>query len=400
MISSLGCFLVLAVSEPGLSYADALSAASAHPEVVAVDARGAVRTIGDRGIGVLTQRTLLSLSPAYRLFSEQDRGFEGQIGLSHGWNLADLATERRRAATEERALIAAERHGILQEVELDIAGRWIGLRLAEAVVDLAVGRARAAERRRDDLLRAFGVVPGTRRERASLDLYTAEAARVALQAQGERFHAQLHLAEALGRSSNDQLRTRGSGPDDASLAGLETCRERAAVVVVAKARVRAAQAHRAEVDASGAPVLTTGVAVQRESPDGWIGWLNLGVTLPGADPQARSKAKARAAAAAARAAVEGATRTVDRQLAFIRHEIEHARETVELFEGRLIPASKTRLAVEREGFAAGEVTVWALRRTEREHFEAEQSFLRAQAELSMAYARGALFARRCGEESP
>ena len=400
MIQQLGHLVAALMPAVGLSYDAALAEAPVHPSVIAHEARTEARGEHDRLIGWLTQRTLLSLSPGYRFASSQDRGIEGVLGLNHGWNLADLAGARRSAAKNERALLAAEQAALLQSIELGIARRWIELHRSEAVEALVAARVRRADALRDHLLDALKATGGTRREQAKVELYAAELARQALQAKAERFHAQVRLAEALGRTMSGEVHTKGVGPNAPPAGGLEVCLRRSASLVVAEARVRAAAARQRETSAQSATVLSTGLSIQRESPDGWIGFVNLGVTLPGSAVQARAESQASAEAAAERATVPGVIRAVQRYVALIRHEMEHAREEIALLDGRLAKAARAMVDAQRDGFAAGEVTVLALRRAEKDFLLVERDQLHARAELTWAYAQAQLFARHCPKGTP
>lgn len=392
--------LVGSGGDDGLTFEDAVRLARENPEVLAASARLEARRQADEDIGPLTQRPYLSVTPGYRLFSESDRGVEGQVSLSQGWNLADLAEARRTAAADERAVLSAEKERAILRMELRAAAAWVELKHVERDAEQVRGRverARALHARVVDSVTRGG---GLARERAEADLYLAEMQEVEIAIEAERFHAQLELAEALGRDLQAQLTTAGDAPEAPSLDALSQCRDSAPAIVLAVARVTAAASRHVETDANGAPTLTTGLMVQRESPDGWIGFVNLGVSLPGVATQARASAKVQAELAGRKSEVPAARRAAERRVALMTHRLDHARETLALYEGRLAPAARALADAERKGFEAGEVSVWALLRAEREELRIERAYLGVQTEVTLAYAQAGLFAGHCRERTP
>ncbi|MGE0786614.1 MAG: TolC family protein [Sandaracinaceae bacterium] len=375
-----------------VTFDQALALAADAPEVRAAERASAAREEGDRDIGGTAQPLQIQLQPGGRVVPEQDQGWEAQFNVSQGWNLADLGGARRAAARDERRAMSAAARAEALAARLEAARRWIELwalqrseHLAERDVDEAQRTVSLAERA---LAGGAGSVAELAARRAEL----ADAEQHRLSIEGERTHAALQLAIAMGRTPSPRLRTRGDLPRPALPTGAALDREvrRVAelpVVRVAELRAIAARTREVEASAEAAPILSVGFQLQRESPEAWMIYGNLGLQLPLFDQGQRATSQARAEAELAEGEHERAALEATAEMLDAVHEVEHARRLLASLRERAIPAFEAAGAARTRALELGEGTAFDVIDAHHQTRHARSLAIRAQGALSWAEVR-------------
>lgn len=357
---------------------DQALALGARAAPVQVPARElAARAAGDPGIGGTAQATTITLMPGAVVAPQQESGFEMQASITQGWNLADLGSSRRRAAAEERAVLAAQVRAEALRARLEAARRWIELAASQGVEQVLIDASAIAAERVARSERALEAGVGDAASLATARAAQAEIAQARLDAEGERFTAGLQLAAAMGEPGRRDLVARGSLPSPA-LPDLESARaslrdlDALPDLAVRRLAASAARAREVEVRAGYAPILSVGAQVERGASDAWVVYGIASLSFSAFGQEDRAASEASGAAEREEARLDVARDQARTELEDALHEVEHTREQLEALDHALLPALQTladrrRLAMER-----GEGTVF-------EHLDAQARLTQARA---------------------
>jgi cobalt-zinc-cadmium efflux system outer membrane protein len=399
-----------------VSFDQALALGAEGPAAEAPRRALRARERGDVDIGGTADATHVMVQPGALVAPRDQQGFELQINVNQGWNLADLGGARRRAAAEERRALAAEARAEALRGRIAAARRWIDLRTLERLDALLEQQVALAERRVALAERALGAGVLTAGDVADARASAAEVAQQRLSVEGSRFEAATQLALAMGRDAvghPELLREGAERADDAhpgaaylrtegpmpapELPPLPSLRARLASLEdlpqVARTRLAAAAARAREAEAAAeyGPVLQLGSQIERAAGGSWIlfGFANLTFGAFGWERRAASRARAETERAAER--VREARLEARAELVNAVHEVEHARRALAALESRLLPALE-RLRERRErALEAGEETVFAVLEAQRRLLVARQELVRARGARVWAEVRMWLF---------
>ena len=195
-----------------ITFDDALALSEAEAELRAANRALQARAEGDAPISDVMRAAGAAAPARARLFTEADRGFEGQFGVLQGWNLAGLGGARRRAADGERAALAAERRAMALSRRLGAARAWLELAVLERQVLLAAAEAELAATLRERIDRAAALGEMTRADSSEALAFEGEAGLRIIAAEGQRLSALLALATAMGVLADERARTGGPAP--------------------------------------------------------------------------------------------------------------------------------------------------------------------------------------------
>jgi outer membrane protein TolC len=318
------------------------------------------------------------------VLDEQDRGFEGQVQVGHSWNLAGLADARRHSARDERAALSARARAAALARQLEAAYAWITLRRTESLLaivhDVAAVARTVADR--TGIAASRGVL--TEADRAEAEAFAAEADALVLAGEGARVAAQLALARAMGTGEAASLAAVGAlpspsvpEPEQIELALRDV--EHRPRVIAARLAATAIRARDAEISAERGARLDADLIVYRESPAGLMIFPQIGVVLPFADMAARERSVIAEEATIADGSAEAMHADALREAHEVAHEVEHARATMSLLQGSLVPALERLATLRRRQLEVSETTVMIA-------LEAERRLLRARAEMATAEA--------------
>jgi cobalt-zinc-cadmium efflux system outer membrane protein len=393
-----------------ITFDDALALTEVAPDVRGAERALAARREGDARISeVITSPTEIQLMPGVRALSEQERGFEGQIGIAQGWSLSGLGGARRRAAEVERAALAAERRAMALSRRLEAARAWIELSILEQQVALAAMELRLAAALRERLERAAEAGVATSADASEARAFEGEIELSALVTEGQRLAAVLALGAAMGAPAAERARTAGPLPSpelpahDALEARLMDV-DALPIVDAARLAAIAERARGAEAAALGGATMQTGVQLYREAPDGLMIFGQLAFGVPLADLTARERARAGAEAERLEARHETLVLAAQRDAIAITHEVEHTRREERTLRGSIVPALELLVDRREAQLRAGETTTIALLDARRRLVAARSRLARSAGVRAWAEIRAwlmlAVVARSDGPESP
>jgi len=348
-------------SAKALAFDEAIGLSENAPGLTGVRTSLEVRRRADSKLPKGSQNPQLQVMSGGRLPGAQEPGFEFQASLKQGWRLGRDGKKRQQAAVAESDAAAASLRATSLERSLGAARAWVDLHAAE----LRLAEARAALETDETLLalleRARVGGAATVMEVATARAAVAEAQLAVTELQGEVHDDGLRLARETGVRSGAPLRTRGAYPDPplASEAELRVWfgqLEQLPEVVQHRLEARAARARAVEARAAKSTLLTTGVAVQRESNGDAIMFGVLGLQVPVVARNQRRVAAAefeagRADAAADQHAVEASAR-----LQVALHDLHHTEERLHTLANETLPALDQQIAALERAAAAGEGT--------------------------------------------
>ncbi len=375
-----------------VSFDDVIALANRTPRVRATRAALSARVAGDAHIGDLTSPTRIYLMPGIRAFSDESRGFEGQIQIGQTFNLAGLAGARRSAAREERHAIMAEVRTTTLTEQLGAAQAWLILHAFEQRMHLAQRELQNIDSIEQAMARALEVGIATRADVAEAQAFRAEVRLRALSLEGKRFDARVALASAMGRSPSSDLVTEGDAPSpdlpeatalEAALAQVDRVPE----VVRRRLLVSASSARRAEASASFGPQLHADAIAYRESPSGLLLFGQLGFDIPFEDLGARTRAVLDEEEMRLQGDHDEAVLLARRDAAAIAHEVEHARETERQLRNDLVPTLEALVESRESMLSSGEGTVFWLLDARRRALEARGLLVEVAATRAWAEVR-------------
>lgn len=373
-----------------VTFEEAIALSQRAPRLEGARGELEARRREDADLAGTSQGVAIQATPGARVLSEQDRGFEGQLTVTHSWNLGDLTGARRRAAAAERGVLSAEARAVALEVRLDAARRWIELWRLDRLERVVRAERELAARFVAHTERALRAGVATAMDESEAGAYAAEVLSRALTLEGQRHEASLALALAMARPPSAELRPRGPLPSPAlpdDPAPYLRAVDDLPAVAVERLAARAARAHEAEAAASYAPIFGAGVQLQRESPSGFIAQGVLTLTVPLMDQGQRQRSVARGEAARREGARAQARLTAARELSLAIHDVEHQRRELAALRERLLP-SLTRLLERREAaLRAGESTVFDVAAARRRLLEARGRAIEAAAARAWAEVR-------------
>lgn len=393
----------LAVAQP-VGFDEAIALADRTPRVRARERALEARRRGDADIGGTSQGLSIQATPGARILTEQDRGFEGQLAITHSWNLGDLTGARQRAAAAERRELDAERRAVALLSRMEAARRWLDLWRIQRLLQVLDAEVALARRLVEATRRAVAAGARTSVDEAEADAYLAEVRLRAIALRGVRHEASIALATAMGRTPTPRLVAAGAPPaPELPDAGPDLARVEALPgVALERLAAAAARAREAEVAAVFAPQLSLGAQVQRESPDGVIVSGVVGLTIPLFDRGQRERSAQRAEAELREGEHEQARLEAARDLALAVHDVAHQRRQERAMRELLVPALE-RLAERREAAlqGGGGGTIFALLDARRRVLDAHGRAIDAEAARIWAEVRLWLYLaelRRAGGE--
>lgn len=364
---------------------DQVLVVGAHaPAVRTIEDTLAARRAADVHISSMTHNPQLVVEPGVRVGPGGQIGPELIASLTQSWNLADLGGARMRAAHVERQELDAATRAAVLDMRLEVAHDWIFLWSAQENFALLSGEREGARGLRALVERAAAAGQRTRLDVADADAYVADTETRLVDADGLIFEMGIHLSTELGRDPSIPLRAVGPVPaPDVGQTNLAGFLSRADALPEARAAhlgVLSARARAVEARAAGGALLTLGGAALIDPPNGVVGSLVVGVTLPIFDQNDR----AHAASAGEAARLEGAERQmrleVRMHLAEAVHEVEHSRERESVLASALVPALEARLALQERSLAAGETTLFRVLDARRALLDGRGRLLAARAE--------------------
>lgn len=372
--------LYAATPEP-LTFSQALEWSSDHPGPRAAAAELEARREGDSKLSSFSHSPSVNLSPGWRASPEADRGLEVIGGVQQSWNLGGLVNARREAARDERAQLQLSLRAQQLEGRLEAARAWLELWALEREAtlverELNVAKDQATRTERATKAGLFGAD-----ELAEAKSYVAETELAALDVEGARFEETLRLSAALGRGSEQPACTAGVPPE----VTLPTVDQRAALLARAEGMPIAQQgrlealalkARVLEVEAENGATLSTGVSLQRESPESWLVWLNLGLSVPLLERGQRGISEAQGAAAAAEVRSRSAHLGAQHTLALAWHEVEHSLEQETALREHLLPELERLVALRQRALESGEGTLLPLLVAQRRALQTERQLCR------------------------
>ncbi|MCZ7679331.1 MAG: TolC family protein [Sandaracinaceae bacterium] len=391
MRALVSALLVLAPATAGaqpITFDRAIALSTRAPRVEGAARALETRRSGDADIGGTSQGLTVTATPGARVLSEQDQGFEGQLAITHSWNLGDLTGARRRAAAAERRVLAAERRALALLARLEAARRWIDLHRLGELARVVAEEEALASTLADATARALGAGAATGADEAEVDAHLAEVRLRALAIEGALHEASVALSFATSRPPTSRLRAAGPLPEPEVPDEVDV-RVVAELPAVAVERLAAAaeRAREVEVAAAYAPQVALGAQIQRESPSGVIVGAVLGLSIPLFDQGQRGRSVARGEAERRDAEHAHARLEAARDLALAVHDVEHQRREERAARELLVPALE-RLVERREAaLRAGEGTIFALLDARRRALEARGRWIEARAARAWAEVR-------------
>ena len=383
----LASFPSLAAAQP-VPFDEAISLSLRAPAIEGAERALEARRAGDRDIGGTSQGLTIQATPGARILSEQDRGFEGQLSVTHSWNLGDLTGARRRAAAAEREVLAAERRALALLARLEAARRWIDLwRIGE--LGRLLREEQALTRALAELTaRAVSAGVATSPDQAEVDAHVAEVALAAIALEGAEHEASIALSVAMARAPSPTLRAAGSPPQPALPDELDLARiEQLPRVAVERLGAAAERAREVEVAAAYAPVLALGAQIQRESPDGVIVSGVIGLSVPLFDQGQRARSTSRGEAERREGEHAQARLEAERELILAAHDVDHQRRQLAAARELLVPAFERLIERREAALRAGEGTVFLLLDARRRGLDARERAVEAEAARAWAEVR-------------
>lgn len=375
-----------------VTFDEALALAPQKPGAQAPGRALRARRSGDEEIAGTAQTLTLTVNPGYRFAPEGERGLEGQVNVSQGWNLADLGGARRRAAAVERSVLSAEARAAALSSRLEAARLWIDLRTLEELQSLLGEQLELARRSERLMARAAEAGVRTAMDAAEAKAYRAEVARQRFQLHTSAYRTGMNLAVAMGRDDMSPLRTEGPLPQpalpevrsfDAYMARAGELPEAAALRLAGTA----ARAQQVEESAAYGAVLSVGVQLQREPPAAYsaLGTFSLALSPFDRGQRERSRALGRAAAFGARAAQ--AQLEARASLARAAQDLRTARDERELVASDWLVAAQELAARLERAVDVGEATAYELFAARRRLIEVQSLLVRARSEVAWAEVR-------------
>lgn len=371
-----------------ITFDEAIALSLETPRLRGAERELEVRRDGDRDIAGTSQGISIEATPGVRILSEEDRGFDGQLAITHSWNLGDLTGARRRAAEAERRVIAAERRALALEARLEAARRWFDLWRLGALIELIAETEALARQLAEVTERAVAAGVQTSVDQAEVEAYAAEVQLRAIALQGALHDAAIALSVAMGRPPSAGLRAAGVPPAPQLPAELDAdLVERLPSVAIERLAAAAERAREAELAAAYAPVLALGAQVERESPSGVIARGVIGLSFPLFDHGQRERSVARGQAARREGEAEAARLRAAETLSLALHDVDHQRRELEAASERLVPALERLAERQQAALRAGEGTIFQLLSARRRQLEARAREIEARAARSWAELR-------------
>jgi cobalt-zinc-cadmium efflux system outer membrane protein len=368
----------------GVTFDEALGLARKAPAVTSVERAAAVSAeVGGR-VSSMSSNPLVLVQPGARFLPLGNAGIEGTIGVSQSWSLSGLGQARKDAVKAERDALTAEARAAALMQRLHTAREWLDLWAAQKVSAVAGQEADVARDLTKLAEKARAAEAATKADAADARAYLAEAKLAVIDAEGDVFERGIELARDIAAQSPEPVGAAGDLPEpalpDASTwpSALRQV-DRLPMVEARELLARAEKARSAEEGARFGSYLTLGVEVRRESPDAFLAFGTVGLTLPVFDHGERERSVTEARAA--RAQGEKATAALDArtEMALAFHEVAHTGEIVSAVKGELLPALVEAADAREQLFRAGDGTMVDVLTARRRVLAAKSRLVRAQA---------------------
>lgn len=387
-----------------VSFDEILALSVRHPSVGAIRGALDLRMKGDAEISVLANNPILLATPGYRFTPDDQEGVEGSVSLSQPFSLGGAGAAKREAAAVERAGLRLELLAATLDRRLAAARLWLELRAAEQVATELLDAKRLAATYLAKVEKARGLGAATVVEVADARLFLGETMRLHLEAEGELVHASSALGRVAGLPPTLHLKTVGelpspSLPDQSAWPTIIARHTDLPEVRQARLAAAAARAREAELAALASPELTAGLQWQRESPNSYIGFGLLGLSLPFFERNQRDRSAELAAARRAELEVNAGALDAGHELALALHEVEHARERLALYRETLLPAAAALVEAQERTYALGETTIFLLLEAQRRLVEMQRTAIVARSDAAWAEVKAWLLIAAAGDGS-
>lgn len=346
-----------------LTFDEALGLASRAPSVEGARQGAAASKALAAALSSQTSNPEVRVEPGYRLTQSpaSTTRFEGIASLSQSWNLAGLASRRRESLRAEAETLEVQVRAVAMARRLGAAQAWIDLWAAQASLSDAHQEAALAAALAERTERGAAAALLTRADAADAASYRAEARLFALSVEGEATDLGFRLARETARPPV-ALETAGELPEPVLPAPTEwpalvALAAELPDVVARRLVARAEAARAAEVRAARGSALSFGVAVSRDNLREYVGFVQLGVTVPVFDHGEREAAPLVAAAVRGEREAEDARLAAAAELARSLHEVEHTQEILEELKRGFLSASAEAARLREVAFGAGDTTV-------------------------------------------
>lgn len=399
----MSALIAIVLASAPLRFDEALALADRSPLAVSSKRATERRREVSSSVSALVANPSITVQPGYR-GSSLGGGLEMMGSVALPLNLSGLGGARRETVGHELAHERLWARATLHSVRLTTAGAWLQLWAAQGVLEEARREfelARALGERFERAARSGAV---TKVDSASMRAWVAEAQLAVLTAEGEAFEAGVQLNRALGRDASSPASADAQLPEvpvasETALSQSLASAERSPSAELARASVEVEEARVKETLASKGSWLQVGIAGGREGSGDLVALGTLGLTLPTFERGEREAAPLVAAAARSEGDRQVAIAEARAQHVQVVHELEHTRETLEVLEQALVPATEeAALGVQRR-LEGGESTVQELILARRAALNARSRKLRAQAAHALARFRAAEFVRMTTGES-
>lgn len=376
----------------GIGFDSALREAREHPLINALREGAEAQAAAASNLPAMADNPSLNVMPGWRTHPAGDEGPEVQVTYNQPVRLTSVIGPRRAAAraaeAQANAQIRMESMGRAQQA----AGLWLALWERREALALVVESQRLSEEFVMSTRRAAELGQLTRADVAHAEVFLGQLEVERLRVAGEVHEFGLALALHLGRPVDQPVHALGEPPsvDLPSTADLmQRTRElpSAPVVQLAQAAAAVAQVQVERARAENTPNMGIGFYFQRESPGGFMAYLNATFTLPFFEQGTLQRAAAQAQLSKAEAQRILAQRSAAYELSLLAHEVTHRRESEAAVRDRLYPPLGAQLAASERLFEVGEGSVLELLRARQAELSGRQDLVAAQAARLLAEQR-------------
>ena len=405
-------FVSVSPSAIALGFDEALFSAGRTPRLLGSRAAFDARTRLDAALPAQTGNPEFTLSPGIGIGPQRAVGGPGlalQVGVQQSWNLANLANARRRAAMDERAVLAVLLRADALEQHLSTAQAWLELWTAQAMVQATI--------RERDLARDLAKVVALAAQRgvltladvAEADLFASEVDLRLVGLEGDTHDRAVALARTMSLPAGSLPEATGALPqpalpDATAWKKLVLQAGQLPDAVAMRLQAQAARSRALEGAAQHGSSLTLGAAVQRDGQGTTAVLATFGLRWALFERGQRVASQAEAEVVRAGAEATHASIDAGHRLAAAWHEVEHGRERELVLRDRVVATAERLVALRDRQFPRGATTVFDLLRARQARLEAERrrieaTAVRTWAELK-AWLLNAELARATAEARP
>lgn len=315
-----------------------------------------------------------------------------QFSAAQPLSLANLPEKRRAAAAAERQAAEAEWLADTAAAQFNAGLAWLRLWVAQRRLELAAEEVAAAQNLADAATRAASLGAALAGDAAEGRAYAAEAKLARLAMLGQLRLASLGLQAAAALDAEDLPSADGPLPKlpvpPEEHAHLPKAVAPLAVAAEKWAAAEAARAH--ESQAQHGSQLAPGAMLQRDASGAAAALVTVTWRPAWYDKGQRAAAQNLHAQALADSRRQELQLAADVALHGALHEAEHSRETLNLLQTELLPASQAAVAARAAAFKRGTGPVADLIRARRALIDVQRRIADAQADVAAADFRAAV----------